>query len=100
MIEFSQQTTGMTVSYIELSNGLEFLCHWFLRSLSSSVAVTLVINDVAKVFCALFHDRDDGCAFGRLICSEILTAFTQVTLSPPNFFNGFRNLQLISAALD
>lgn len=82
MIEFSQQTSGMMVSYIELSN----------------VAVTIVVNDVAKVFCALFHDRDDGCAFGRLICSEILTAFTQEFASDLNSFglnlrdfHGFHN---------
>lgn len=61
MIEFSQQTTGMQVSYIELTH----------------VAVTIVVNTGAKVFCALFHDRDDGRAFGRLICSELLYAFTQ-----------------------
>jgi hypothetical protein len=41
------------------------------------VAVTIVVNTGAKVFCALFHDRDDGRAFGRLICSELLYAFTQ-----------------------
>lgn len=76
MIEFSQQTTGMMVSYIELSNGL--ILQSFGLIISHLVAVTIVINDVAKVFCALFHDRDDGCSFGRLICSEILTAFTQV----------------------
>jgi hypothetical protein len=40
--------------------------------------VSIVTNDVAKIVCALFHDRDDGPAFGRLICSEILNAFTQV----------------------
>lgn len=44
MIEFSQQTSGMFVSYIELTN----------------VAVTIVTDDVLKVFCALFHDREDG----------------------------------------
>mmetsp|Transcript_4997 Transcript_4997/g.7635 ORF Transcript_4997/g.7635 Transcript_4997/m.7635 type:complete len:251 (-) Transcript_4997:201-953(-) len=82
MIEFSQQTSGMQVSYIELSN----------------VAITLVTNDVAKVFCALFHDRDDGCAFGRLICSEILNAFTtEYSSDLTNFglnlkdFHGFHN---------
>lgn len=86
MIEFSQQTSGMMVSYIELSNGNYYFSYFVSLSLFYSqlfdlifiVAVTIVVNDVAKVFCALFHDRDDGCAFGRLICSEILTAFTQV----------------------
>lgn len=61
IIEFGQQTTGMGVCYIELTN----------------VSITMVANDDAKVVCALFYDRDDGVLFGRLICSEILTAFTQ-----------------------
>ena len=61
IIEFGQQTTGMGVCYIELTN----------------VAITMVANDDAKVVCALFYDRDDGVLFGRLICSEILNAFTQ-----------------------
>jgi hypothetical protein len=61
IIEFGQQTTGMGVCFIELSN----------------VSITIVTNDVAKIFCALFYDREDGVIFGRLICSEILNAFTQ-----------------------
>jgi hypothetical protein len=61
IIEFGQQTTGMGVCYIELTN----------------VSVTMVANDDAKVVCALFYDRDDGVLFGRLICTEILNAFTQ-----------------------
>lgn len=61
IIEFGQQTTGMGVCYIELTN----------------VSVTMVANEDAKVVCALFYDRDDGVLFGRLICSEILNAFTQ-----------------------
>lgn len=59
IIEFSQQTTGMSVCFIELSN----------------VSITIVTNETAKVFCALFYDRDDGVVFGRLICSEILNSF-------------------------
>lgn len=59
--EFGQQTTGMSISYMELSN----------------IAVSMVANEDAKIFCALFYDREDGFAFGRLICSEILNAFTQ-----------------------
>lgn len=64
-----------------------------------SVAVTIVMNDVAKVFCALFHDREDGCAFGRLICSEILTAFTQVLIrficSDSILFRNLRQILII-----
>ena len=61
IIEFGQQTTGMGVCFIELSN----------------FAITIVTNDAAKIFCVLFYDREDGVIFGRLICSEILNAFTQ-----------------------
>lgn len=61
MTEFSIQTTGMPPSYVELSN----------------VALTIVRDDVAHVFCALIHDRDDGVGFGRLIANEILSAFIE-----------------------
>lgn len=61
IIEFGQQTTGMGVCFIELSN----------------VSVTMVSNDDAKIVCALFYDREDGIMFGKLICSEILNGFTQ-----------------------
>mmetsp|Transcript_32140 Transcript_32140/g.46334 ORF Transcript_32140/g.46334 Transcript_32140/m.46334 type:complete len:266 (-) Transcript_32140:1564-2361(-) len=61
IIEFGQQTTGMGVCFIELTH----------------VSITIVTNDVAKIFCALFYDREDGVIFGRLVCSEILNAFTQ-----------------------
>lgn len=59
IIEFSQQTTGMGVSYIDLSN----------------ISIAIVFNEAVKVFCALFYDRSDGKLFGKLICSEILNAF-------------------------
>jgi hypothetical protein len=42
------------------------------------VALTIVRDDVAHVFCALIHDRDDGVGFGRLIANEILSAFIEV----------------------
>jgi len=61
IIEFAQQTTGMGVTYIELSN----------------VSITIITNEAAKIFCALFYDREDGVVFGRLLCNEILKAFTQ-----------------------
>jgi hypothetical protein len=61
IIEFGLQTTGMGVCYIELTN----------------FSITIVTNDTAKIFCVLFYDREDGVIFGRLICSEILKAFTQ-----------------------
>ncbi|KAJ1459771.1 hypothetical protein M885DRAFT_511008 [Pelagophyceae sp. CCMP2097] len=61
MTEFSLQTTAMKPAFIELS----------------SVAVTIVRDDVAKLLCALVHDRTDSAAFGRLIATEILTAFVE-----------------------
>ncbi|CAM9195508.1 unnamed protein product [Choristocarpus tenellus] len=65
MLEFSVLTAGMQVSYVELTN----------------VAVTLVANDKNKIFCALFHDREDGATFGRLIASEVLNSFSEVYAS-------------------
>lgn len=61
IIEFGQQTTGMGVTFIELSN----------------VSISIITNEPAKIFCALFYDREDGLEFGRLLCGEILDAFTQ-----------------------
>ncbi len=61
IIEFGQQTTGMGVCFIELSN----------------VSISIVTNESAKIFCALFYDKEDGVIFGRLLCNEILNAFTQ-----------------------
>jgi hypothetical protein len=39
------------------------------------VAVTIVSNDVHKVFCALFHDTADGSSFSAFIAREILEGF-------------------------
>ena len=62
------------------------------------VAVTMVTDDTTKVFCALFHDCEDGAIFGRLVCSEILHAFTEeyaANLTNPHRtmkdFAGFNN---------
>lgn len=30
-----------------------------------------------KVFCALFHDRQDGAKFGKILATEILAAFVE-----------------------
>eukprot|EP01041_Mallomonas_annulata_P008729 gene8729-18042_t len=82
LLEFSQQTTGMSVSYIELTN----------------VAVTMIIDDTTKVFCALFYDREDGPSFGRLLCAEILHSFLEEYASELGHigrnlrdFHGFNN---------
>lgn len=55
MVEFSKLNAGMQVSYVEMT----------------TVSVTLVGNEATKVYCALFHDRQDGATFGRLIASEV-----------------------------
>eukprot|EP00752_Nemacystus_decipiens_P006490 g5843.t1 len=61
MVEFSKVAAGMQVAYVELTG----------------VAVTLVGNEATNTFCALFHDREDGATFGRLIASEMLNAFLE-----------------------
>mmetsp|Transcript_361 Transcript_361/g.356 ORF Transcript_361/g.356 Transcript_361/m.356 type:complete len:251 (+) Transcript_361:128-880(+) len=82
LLEFSQQTTGMSVSYIELTN----------------VALTMITDETTKVFCALFYDREDGPAFGHLLCKEILRAFIEQYAADLNHvgrnlkdFHGFNN---------
>lgn len=64
MVEFSKVAAGMQVAYVELTG----------------VAVTLVGNEATNTFCALFHDREDGATFGRLIASEVCTACWVVCL--------------------
>ena len=59
MLEFCANTTGGSLFYIELA----------------AVSVSLVRDDTSRLFCALFHDRADGSAFGRLVASQILAAF-------------------------
>lgn len=61
MTEFSEQTTGMKPSFIELS----------------SMAVTIVRDETVRLMCALIHDRDDSASFGHLIASEILSNFVE-----------------------
>ncbi|KAL0589871.1 hypothetical protein ABG067_002096 [Albugo candida] len=59
MLEFSAKVTGSPVSYIKFAK----------------VAVTVVSNEAAKVFCAMFHDPSDGATFSSFIANEILEAF-------------------------
>ncbi|CAN0481055.1 unnamed protein product, partial [Ectocarpus sp. 8 AP-2014] len=59
MVEFSKVAAGMQVAYVELTG----------------VGVTLVGNEATNTFCALFHDREDGATFGRLIASEVRTVY-------------------------
>lgn len=63
MMEYSRVAAGMQVAYVEMTN----------------VSVTLVGNESTKVFCALFHDRQDGATFGRLIASEVRSSYARTT---------------------
>lgn len=65
MMEFSKVAAGMQVAYVELTG----------------VAVTLVGNEATNTFCALFHDREDGATFGRLIASEVCCTIQMQTWS-------------------
>ncbi len=62
MLDFSSQRVGVPVSYIALS----------------TVGVSVQTHVHARVTCALFHDLSDGQDFGKLIATEILSAFTAV----------------------
>lgn len=77
IIEFGHQTTGMAVSHINLTN----------------ISISIVTNEPNNLFCALFYDRSDGKLFGKLICSEILSAFIQNYASDPQFAQTGRNLK-------
>jgi len=61
MEEFSKQSTGLVVSYMEFSSG----------------AITLVSDEKTMLRCILFHDKDEGAEFGRLIAGQILRSFIE-----------------------
>lgn len=59
MIEFSAKSAGIPVVHIELAH----------------VAVSIVTHAGTGIVCALFYDRGDGAAFGKLVATEVLRAF-------------------------
>ena len=61
MMELSIRTTKNSVAYIELAN----------------LAVTILKDETVQVCCALFHDRSDGPALGKLVARQILFAFLE-----------------------
>jgi len=61
MLDFSEQKTGLPVSYIELKN----------------VCLAVACDPGHKVCCALFCDVGDGEVFSQLICKELLECFTE-----------------------
>lgn len=79
MLEFSAKVTGSPVSYIKFAKGRHLYSHiryiHHERLCDYVVAVTVVSNEAAKVFCAMFHDPSDGATFSSFIANEILEAF-------------------------
>jgi len=74
MQEFSRQSTGMVVSYLEFGE----------------VAVSIVDDTKSKLICTLFHESSDGSDFGHLIASQILRSF--VENFPEQSFTGTLNV--------
>jgi hypothetical protein len=67
MHTFSHQTTGMSVSFIELSK------------------ISVAMKWQNKIGCCLIYDRSDGKQLGQLICMEVLDAFIQDYTGAMNF---------------
>jgi len=59
MLEKAKQTTGLQLTYMEFA----------------TTGVTIVGNETRTLFCVLFHDKADGEVFGKLLATEILSAF-------------------------
>ncbi|EDR41052.1 hypothetical protein ACTFIW_012988 [Dictyostelium discoideum] len=60
--EFSKQSTGMFVSYIEFGES----------------AITIVYDEKTLLRCCLFHDVADGSEFGKLIANSLLRGFIEL----------------------
>ena len=82
MLEKSKQTTGLQLSYMEFS----------------TLAVSIIGNEVKSVFCVTFYDISDGEEFGSLMASEVLKTFLNMYQSEltksgglnPNLFQDFQ----------
>jgi hypothetical protein len=61
MLEFSRQSTGLIVSYLEFSE----------------VAISIVDDSKTKLICTLFHEKEDGADFGQMIATQILRSFIE-----------------------
>ncbi|RHZ42479.1 hypothetical protein DYB26_001270 [Aphanomyces astaci] len=77
ILEFSAKTTGAPVSYMEFAHGTSlFSTRGAIQTTTRDVvAMAVVTNEHAKVFCAIFLDVCDGPKFGSFIAKEILAAF-------------------------
>ncbi|KYQ92302.1 hypothetical protein DLAC_06264 [Tieghemostelium lacteum] len=82
--EFSKQSTGMLVSYIEFGES----------------SITIVYDEKTALRCCLFHDVADGPEFGKLIANQLLrgfiemhqdTDFLHTSVYNISKFNGFAN---------
>jgi len=62
MQEFSKQTTGLLVTYMEFG----------------TVSISMVSDDKTNLRCIVYHDKDEGLDFGRLIASQILRGFIEL----------------------
>ncbi|KAF2077502.1 hypothetical protein CYY_001201 [Polysphondylium violaceum] len=60
--EFSKQSTGMFVSYIEFGES----------------SITIVYDEKTLLRCCLFHDIADGPEFGKLIANQLLRSFIEM----------------------
>eukprot|EP01104_Vermistella_antarctica_P003716 TRINITY_DN1397_c0_g1_i1.p1 TRINITY_DN1397_c0_g1~~TRINITY_DN1397_c0_g1_i1.p1 ORF type:complete len:248 (+),score=59.24 TRINITY_DN1397_c0_g1_i1:523-1266(+) len=59
--QYSRQSVGLPVSYIEFG----------------SVGLSIIQHEKTSLLCTLFHDIEDGQAFGRHVASEILQSFIE-----------------------
>jgi len=62
MQEFSKQSTGLLVTYMEFG----------------SMAITMVSDEKTNLRCIIFHDKEEGLDFGRLIANQILRSFIEL----------------------
>jgi hypothetical protein len=79
MQEFSRQSTGMVVTYVEFGQ----------------IAVSIVDDARTKLICTLFHDLTDGADFGKIIATSILRSFLETF--PDVNFSGAPNVATFNA---
>jgi len=79
MEEYSKQSTGLFVTYMEFGSG----------------AITLVSDETTLQRCILFHDKEEGAEFGRLIANQILRTF--IESFPEADFSHIRDISQFSS---
>jgi len=77
LLKFSQDSTGLPVSYIEMAQS----------------SLSIVSDDKTKVVCIVFHSREDGRELGRLIASSLLRTFVHYFSETVPDFNQTQNLK-------